>query len=255
MSLNTPGQANGWVRLTLDGDVIAERTGLEIRDNAAHKFNNVMFGGWYSNGAAGQNPSIDPATASTKLIDDVKIETSATPGTGQLATSTFDRTPEFRWTPSFGAASSEIFIRNLTTGATIVQKNIAASSWTPTNDLPDGPYRWWVASSTANGFRSNWSAPVDFSIGGRTSLMSPTGTTSNRRPEFLWQTVGQIASYQLWVNRIDVPSVVINQTGITLSSFRPALDLAPGTYRVWVRAVSPTDQLGPWSTAVDFRVT
>ncbi len=210
---------------------------------------------WINNlGTAGQNPARDPATPTSLLIDDVKIETSAAPGTGQLATSTFDRTPEFRWRPSQGAASSEIFIRNMSTGVTTVQKNISGNSWTPLNDLPDGPYRWWVDSSTAQGFRSNWSEPVDVQIGGRTNITGPIGTTSDRRPEFSWQPVDGAGTWQLWVSRIDAPAVVINLSGLISTSFTPTSPLAPGSYRVWVRAISSREETGVWSLPKNFTI-
>ena len=94
VQLNTPGQANGSVRLYLNGILVAEKTGIQILDKAQHHINNVMFGGWYSNSAAGQNPAPSPATPTSLLIDDVRIETTQS-SSGELTKSTFDRTPDF----------------------------------------------------------------------------------------------------------------------------------------------------------------
>ena len=63
------------------------------------------------------------------------------------------------------------------------------------------------------------------------------------------------ATYELWVNRIDVSAAgVINVTGLTSPQFTASTALAAGTYRVWIRAVSGTGIISIWSAAVDFFV-
>ena len=57
----------------IDGDIKVNSTGLKIRDNNEHKLNLVLFGGWYSNQAAGSNPQIHPASRTVRYIDDVAI--------------------------------------------------------------------------------------------------------------------------------------------------------------------------------------
>lgn len=76
VQLNTPGQADGSVRLLIDGELIAEKQGIQIRESASHRINQVSFGGWYSNGAGGSNPSLDPASETKVLIDDILVATS-----------------------------------------------------------------------------------------------------------------------------------------------------------------------------------
>lgn len=76
LKLNDVGQSNGEARVWIDGTKVLEKTGILIRDEATDVANRVLFGGWYSNGAAGKNPAIDPASPSTLLIDDVSITTT-----------------------------------------------------------------------------------------------------------------------------------------------------------------------------------
>ncbi len=59
----------------------------------------------------------------------------------------------------------------------------------PTADIPDGPYRWWVVAKSAEGFVSQSSEPVNFFIGGRPDLLSPSGSTTDTTPTFIWKTV------------------------------------------------------------------
>ena len=80
LKLNDAGVANAEVRLFVDGQLAGEKRGFMVRKNQTHKVNSIMFGGWYSNGAAGLNPSIDPASPTSLLIDDVSITTQTTSG-------------------------------------------------------------------------------------------------------------------------------------------------------------------------------
>ena len=68
--LNTAGQSNGYVKLYLDDQLIAERTDVEIRTSNDHQFNYLGYGGWYSNGFGG-NTQPNPASVSSYLIDDI----------------------------------------------------------------------------------------------------------------------------------------------------------------------------------------
>jgi hypothetical protein len=71
--LNTPGLADGEARIWIDGKIVAERKGFSIRAKSDAIINRVMFGGWYSNAAAGKNPCPDPATPSRRYVDDAAI--------------------------------------------------------------------------------------------------------------------------------------------------------------------------------------
>lgn len=73
IKLNSPGSSNGEVRLWVDGNLLKERSGINIRGNRTENLNTVLFGGWYSNGAAGQNPYVNPAVPAIRYIDDVVI--------------------------------------------------------------------------------------------------------------------------------------------------------------------------------------
>lgn len=76
VTLNTPGQSDGEVRLWIDGVQVLEKTGLYIRDLPTHTINRVMFGGWYSNSGSSVKTAFDPATPTSLLIDDVSVATT-----------------------------------------------------------------------------------------------------------------------------------------------------------------------------------
>jgi hypothetical protein len=73
VQLNTPGRSDGEVRLWIDGFKAAEKTGMNLTGDSDSHINRVMFGGWYSNSAAGRNPCPNPVVPSRRYVDDPAI--------------------------------------------------------------------------------------------------------------------------------------------------------------------------------------
>jgi len=73
IKLNTVGASNGEARLWIDGKLKVDVANLKIREKEEHKLNLILFGGWYSNGATGRNPQLDPNQVSVRYIDDIAI--------------------------------------------------------------------------------------------------------------------------------------------------------------------------------------
>ena len=75
--LNTPGLSNGWVKIWIDGNLVATKSSLNIRGNggASVKLNRIRVGGWYSNSANGNSCS-SPSQPSTMYVDDVAVSTA-----------------------------------------------------------------------------------------------------------------------------------------------------------------------------------
>lgn len=74
VKLNTPSLSDGYVRVWINGNKVLEKIGVNIRGNTNNKINMIMFGGWYSNSAGGQNPSPNPHSDSIRYIDDISID-------------------------------------------------------------------------------------------------------------------------------------------------------------------------------------
>ena len=167
---------------------------------------------------------------------------------------TFDRTPTFAWNAVPDAAKYDVVIRNVKNGRTVVdQRNIVDTSWTPTTPLPDGPYLWWVSAITSTNVRGLWTQETPITIGGKTNMLSPIGSTSDTTPTFTWRPVDGAARYDLWVDRLGGATQVIRQQNLTSPSFT-ASTLPAGNYRSWVRAISTTGEFAPWSVFVDFTI-
>jgi hypothetical protein len=186
---------------------------------------------------------------------DFVIATAPTPTAPTLPT--FERRPTLSWSALPGAATYRITVKNLNTGAIVhAVSNIVATMWSVPQDLATGPYQWWVSAVSADGYQSAIPQKISFYVGGRPTLLTPTAaSTTGNLPVFTWTAVTGAATYELWVNRVDVSAAgVINVTGLTSPQFTATSALAAGTYRVWIRAVSGTGEISIWSAAVDFFV-
>ncbi len=170
--------------------------------------------------------------------------------------STFDLTPTFTWNAVPGAVGYNLVVRNANTGvAVLIPTGIAGTSFTPLTNLPVNPYRWQVFAVAASGLNSQSATTQELYVGGRLTLLTPSGSTSDTTPTFTWTPVDGAVSYDLFVTRVDVPTAgIINLVGLLGTSFTPTTPLPGGTYRAWVRAISTT-AAGPWSLQIDFMVT
>lgn len=169
---------------------------------------------------------------------------------------TFDRTPTFSWQSLNGAAKYEVFVRNQITGATAVYaQNITALSYTFPADLASGPYRWWLLGVSAQNIRSFWTSPADIFVGGRTDLLTPTGSTADTTPTFTWRPVDGAERYDLWVDQVGGTTQIIRQQNIVSAEYTAEVSLPAGNYRVWVRAISIVGEIGPWSLTWNFSIS
>ena len=170
--------------------------------------------------------------------------------------STFDRAPTLSWSSVKGASSYQVTLVNQSTGKTAYAiTGLISPSWTVPADLTDGTYQWWVSGVSQDGYRSAAPQKNTFFVGGRPTVLTPIGNTSNHQPLFTWANVIQAATYEIWVNRVDVAtSAIIHVSGLTLNEYTPTTALPTGTYRVWVRAVSTTGETSIWSAPVDFAI-
>ena len=171
--------------------------------------------------------------------------------------STFDRTPTFTWNAVPGAIGYNLIVRNANTGVTVlVPTGIMGTSFTPMTNLPVNPYRWQVTAVATSGLQSQSATVQELYVGGRLTLLTPSGSTSDTTPTFTWTPVADAATYEVFVTRTNVLTAgIINSTGLVGTSFTPVMPLPVGTYRAWVRAISTTAEVGPWSLQVNFNVT
>jgi PKD repeat protein len=174
-------------------------------------------------------------------------------GAGLTTTST---TPTLSWSATAGAIDYDLWVNNVTTGATQVIRApaLTTNSYTPAAALPSDSYQAWVRTITAAG-TSVWSAAYNFTIAPPAipTLTAPTGSASTLTPSFSWTASTNAARYDLWVNNL-ATGQVIRQRTLTSNSFTPSTALAPGSYVAWVQAYNNAGNSSGWSAGLNFKI-
>ncbi|MEZ6131694.1 MAG: Calx-beta domain-containing protein [Planctomycetaceae bacterium] len=162
----------------------------------------------------------------------------------------FNSRPTFVWNPIPNTSGYELFIR--TVDGDIIINDIQGTFFTPTTDLPQGSIRWWIRSSDAI-FNRGYSMGADFS--GRTSVLTPTGTINTTTPTFTWLQVDNASRYIVYVQN-NATSEIIRDDNVQGTSYSFTAPLAAGNYRVWVKAIGPTNSFddGIWSPPLSFSI-
>lgn len=108
---------------------------------------------------------------------------------------------------------------------------VSGASFTLTTDLAFGEDDIWVRAIGVDDF------PADWSESNRTivspELQATLTSTFNERPEIRWEGLPGAGSYQLFVANGN--SVVINETGLTGTSYTPTEAFSCGKHRYWIR--------------------
>lgn len=178
----------------------------------------------------------------------------ATPPIANPIASTFDRTPTLTWSPVTGALNYEVVVKSGTNGSEVFRQTVTGTSATPTADLAIGSYNWQVRAIGAGNYSSNFTSNSPIFIGGR-PISNPVIVNSGV-PTFSWVSVQGAATYEVRVDRLDVPEInVIHVTGLTETNLTHSAALNVGTYRFWVRAISSTGETSLWSVFADFSVS
>ena len=175
---------------------------------------------------------------------------------------TTDTTPTFRWQAADGASGYNLWVDNLSTGASQVifqrvphQANAAEISYTAPAALTAGNYRWWVQTIALTGHTTSYSAGTNFTVP-VPSILAPRGSIASNLPLFRWSGVTGYVSYELWVDNITTGAKeVLRVNGITTTSYQTTLPLENGDFKVWVRGYDRDGNVSQWSGPADFNVT
>ena len=163
---------------------------------------------------------------------------------------------KFSWSSVPGATSYEFQLKNMKTNELTLNISVQGTSLNQVPVLFSGNrYRWWVRAKSAEGVYSLWSGPKDFIAGGQTTVLTPTGSTTDKTPLFTWLAVEGAVKYELLLRRDDVASVILNKKDILTNSYTPTTELAAGNYRAWVRAINANGIMTTWSAVQTFTIT
>lgn len=160
--------------------------------------------------------------------------------------SSFSLRPIFQWSELNGAATYELTVRQGPNGTVVSrQTGLTGNSWTPATDFAAGDYRWSIRGIHASSMLGAWTSPITFTTGGKPNFSAMPTSTNSRRPEILWDAVGGAAKYELRIVSSGGTEAV-RVTDILTTSYTPVTPLAPGTYRLWVRAVNAEGGFSDW---------
>jgi hypothetical protein len=172
------------------------------------------------------------------------------------AASTENQKPLFTWDAVSDAATYNLWIKNLSTGANpFLSIMTAATSWSPAASLGIGKYRIWVQAIRADGQKSTWSLPRDLQINTASAMTAPTASVLTDLPLFTWDFVPGAARYDLWVDNTSTgQSQIIRRSTITGTSFQVTQPLNLGNYTAWVQAIDAGGIAARWSAPMRFTI-
>ena len=183
-----------------------------------------------------------------------------TPPTVDSISPRFDSDVTVNWThPDAGASDVTITWQlwlnkvDVVPAEVILVENGLTSTQYDLPSLSDGRYKVWTrgfvtgSNAAAGTIVTSWSEGEVFEIGGRPAV-NPIGQTHDDTPLITWTPVLGAVSYQVYLAPSgDVTSPLVDETGVTTTSYQVTDALAPGSYRVWVRAVAFDGRVSPWS--------
>lgn len=172
---------------------------------------------------------------------------------------TSDPTPTFTWEAVGLASSYEVFISDASApGVAIIrQTGISSTSFTPSTDLPEGEYRFWVRAFGPTGQATAWSLNSSSQVT-VSPLVPPTlaeiQASSDTTPTFAWTAVPGAFSYRLFVAPVGSTSSPVIDVTVSTSTHTAQTPLAPGSYRAWVRTITANNQISSWSVPITFTI-
>ena len=161
--------------------------------------------------------------------------------------------PPFTWTGLDGAAQYEIYVSDLTAGTAQDQTVTGATPWTPATPLVSShSYRWWIRALGSGGLAGVWSTSLTFAVA-LPALTAPSGTVGTVVPPFIWNGLGGVTQYEIYLS--DLTASKVQDQTVTGTTWTPAAPLVSGhSYRWWVRALGSGGTAGGWSKPLDFAV-
>lgn len=166
--------------------------------------------------------------------------------------STFDTLPSFTWTSLPDVASVQLWVQR---GSAVVinESGLTGTEFVPASPFSPGAYRWWIRPFHASGRGGAWSELGEFFIGGRPTVLGPSGTITDSLPTITWDDVEGAGSWEIYLFNDDGLGLIHRESGITGTSYS-SFPLADGNYRVWVKSYKANGDSGLWSRPIGFTV-
>ncbi len=171
--------------------------------------------------------------------------------------SSLSSAPTLTWSAVNGAAQYQVWVNNLSTGATTVINNSSVQTTSlALNALPAASYRAWVRGRDLNGGGTYaWSTAFDFEIGRSPRVLGLANSVQPVQPVITWTAVAGAVRYEIWLSNLTTAKRIANDTNLQSTSYTPTQNLTSGnSFRVWIRAFDSSDTATAWSAAATFSV-
>jgi len=240
--------------------------GWSLKVNPNSTYTVTAAGGGFSGTSSARaavgtnNVEVDFLSGRGALVNFVDPNAAGRPSVTAPGSTVATLRPTVAWTEAVNADHFELVVTNQATGQQMVDlTSLTATTYTPGGDWTQGTYRVKVRGINSDGNPGPWSAGRSFTVNiprpSAPTVTGPESPTANTQPTITWNAVANAASYRVVLNNLTTGAKhVIDQSGLTGTSFTPSAALDYGTYRVFVRAINVVGEAGAWSVTRDFRI-
>jgi hypothetical protein len=170
--------------------------------------------------------------------------------------------PQLTWDAANGVLGYSVWLDDVTAGkSNLFPKDSVTltTSWTPTSDLISGhTYRFWVRG-VGFGAAFPWSYSEDFTVS-TVKLTDVQGPIMDLYPDIHWTGVQGTSQYNVWVDNLTTGQQNVfpnnaagSESGWQLNTGNQNVYMAPGNYRIWVKAVNQQGE-GEWGAPQDITI-
>lgn len=183
----------------------------------------------FPNGATGDNALATPWSDWSEVSRFSVLPQGEQILVGKLAADYLTSVATIEWGPVVSAASYEVWVNRVSDGKQILhQSGLSGLSYQPEPLDPDN-YRVWVRATYADGTRTTWSKPKEFTVYGRRANITSPYITHDATPVIEWDTVPNSTRYRI--------TLIDSAKDLAAASIR--FD-SPEAYRQFITAYSRT---------------
>jgi hypothetical protein len=207
----------------------------------------------------------DPEYTSGTLIEDVDVrlfdDDVSLDGhiNAPLLTGPFDlvgtQRPVFGWSNVNGAHYYELWVAPAGHPDTpVLNTTVSDTEYTPVIDLNIGGYQYWARTVYAGGVTSSWVAS-SFQVSLPAVIEPLPLSVTSTSPTLSWNSVPGAASYEVYISNVTTRQLrLLNEQGLTDTSYTPPVALKFGLHRIWVRAFAADGFSSAWSSPVEYYI-
>ena len=183
---------------------------------------------------------------------------------GLALASVLTSVPVFTWTAVNNGHTYELWVNHIDSGTNRIvhERAVSGTSFTATDDLPQGNYRAWVRAFNKAGEVGEWSTAYRFFLDVPTPakptitepLRNGVGSVETLSPTIAWTSADPANSYHLQLEVTATGELLIDTTGIQTLKYDVNLILPEAGYRARVRGENSVGELGEWSDWYDIRI-